>query len=201
MELAVWVTKIADPEAFDLMVKRKYKCELSILSERMWVGVMHHSEAAPALSSPCTIGCLWPRDRRVIFPGLPAGQWGPGSSQSLSALSGPAGVGPGEKRMGPASCHWLDFGTPVPTPWLSCGSSPSLGCHASVVSLDSVPRAASLLSRYAFGQEPPPIPRCVWALLSWQSLPGSSRKMVFCAGRPSLHASVSSPVQWAFGPG
>lgn len=79
--------------------------------------------------------------------------------------------------MGPASCHWLDFGTPVPTPSLSYGSSPpSFGCHASVVSLDSVPRAASLLSRYAFGQEPPPIPRCVWALLSWQSLPGLQQK-------------------------
>lgn len=133
---------------------------------------MHHSEAAPALSSPCTIGCLWPRDRRVIFPGLRAEHWGPGSSQSLSALSGPAGVGPGEKMMGPAPCHWLDLGTPVPTPSLSYGSSPPpLGCRASVVS-----RAASLLSRYTLGQEPPPIPRCVWALLSWQSLPGLQQK-------------------------
>lgn len=113
---------------------------------------MHHSEAALALSSPCTIGCQWPRDRRVHFSW--AAYWAMGPRLfTVPACSEWAcrSLGPGEKMIGSASCHWLDFGIPVPTPSLRYGSSPpSLGCHPFVVSLDSSPR-------YTFGQEPPPI--------------------------------------------
>lgn len=33
-----------------------------------------------------------PREDRAVFPGLPAGRWGPGAPQSPPALTEPAGV-------------------------------------------------------------------------------------------------------------
>lgn len=66
-----------------------------------------------------------PREGRAVFPGPPAAHWGPGTSQSLPALTEPAGVwGLVQSRLGPSSLPLAGLGTPSPTPSLDCGSSP-----------------------------------------------------------------------------
>lgn len=171
---------------------------------------MHHSEAA--LASPCTIGCQRPRDRRVHFSW--AAYWAVGPRVfTVPACYERAcrSLGPGEKMTGPASCHWLDFGIPVPTPSLRYGSSPPfLVCHPSVVSLDSAPW-------YTFDQESPPKPSAAlytplhldfacMAVPAWTSAPALGLVWqkdggFLCCTALSLHALVSPLAQWAFGPG
>lgn len=150
-------------------------------------GIIHHSEATPALSSPVQLGCLGPRDRSSS-PGLPAEQqWGPGTAQSPPSLNGP-----GEKMTGaqlPAAGWILVLLSLLP---LSHGCSPpSLGCYSSMGSLDSAPLAASLPSSCAFGQNPIP---------SLHPSPSGQKDWLSGLHSP-FHALVSHPVQWAFGPG